>query len=225
MRTIAIAHRGDASNAIENTLAAFSNAVRAGADWIELDVQATQDGHAVILHDDTFTRLWEWEARVEAVDWKTIQTRLQGRAPRLEDVLATVAVPIMVDFKHETAVEPMVRAIDAAHAWNRCTIVSGNQAALRQVQRLAPQSMWGLTWDFPGPAPIGLLKELAVRYFNPDWQFVNAGMVDMMHSYGYQVSTWTVDAPDRMQQLAEIGVDAIVSNRIHTLVEVIARHG
>lgn len=53
-----IAHRGSRDEGLpENTIAAFTDACNAGADVIEFDVWLSLDGHVVIHHDDTFTRM------------------------------------------------------------------------------------------------------------------------------------------------------------------------
>jgi len=46
-----IAHRGGAGLRVENTLAAFANAVDLGADGAELDVRLTRDGCVVVHHN------------------------------------------------------------------------------------------------------------------------------------------------------------------------------
>lgn len=51
-----IAHRGSRINRPENTLAAFEEALRVGADGIELDVQLSKDGQLVVIHDETLER-------------------------------------------------------------------------------------------------------------------------------------------------------------------------
>ncbi len=45
------AHRGGLGLRVENTLAAFGDALRLGVSTLELDIQITQDGHAVVTHD------------------------------------------------------------------------------------------------------------------------------------------------------------------------------
>ena len=45
------AHRGGIALTVENTLAAFSRALELGVSTLELDVQITEDGHAVVTHD------------------------------------------------------------------------------------------------------------------------------------------------------------------------------
>lgn len=46
-----IAHRGASGQAPEHTMPAFELAVQQDADFLEFDVQATKDGHLVIIHD------------------------------------------------------------------------------------------------------------------------------------------------------------------------------
>jgi glycerophosphoryl diester phosphodiesterase len=50
------AHRGGASLAPENTLAAFERGVALGADALELDIQTTREGEIVVIHDPTVDR-------------------------------------------------------------------------------------------------------------------------------------------------------------------------
>lgn len=56
-RTVSeIAHRAGANLAPEQTLAALEASIAAGATSMEIDVQLTQDGVPVIVHDKTFNR-------------------------------------------------------------------------------------------------------------------------------------------------------------------------
>ena len=62
------AHRGASGYAPENTMEAFSEAVRRKADGIELDVQLTKDGEIVVIHDEKLERVsngtgWVWWIR------------------------------------------------------------------------------------------------------------------------------------------------------------------
>jgi glycerophosphoryl diester phosphodiesterase len=55
-KPLVIAHRGASAAAPENTLAAFKLAISLGADGIELDVQLSRDGQAVVIHDARVNR-------------------------------------------------------------------------------------------------------------------------------------------------------------------------
>ncbi len=55
--TITIAYRGEPVRHVENTLAAISAAIAAGADMVEIDVRLTADGVPVLLHDEALLRI------------------------------------------------------------------------------------------------------------------------------------------------------------------------
>ena len=61
--TIVVAHRGDHTAAHENSLEAIERAIRAGADYVELDVRATRDGELALMHDATVDRTTDGQAR------------------------------------------------------------------------------------------------------------------------------------------------------------------
>lgn len=59
-----VAHRGSRINRPENTLTAFEEAIRVGADGIELDVHLSKDGEVVVIHDETVDRTTNGSGRV-----------------------------------------------------------------------------------------------------------------------------------------------------------------
>lgn len=70
---LAIAHRGGAGLWPENTLFAFRNAVRIGADALEFDVHATSDGELVVIHDATVDRTTDGSGRVDEMTWDALR--------------------------------------------------------------------------------------------------------------------------------------------------------
>ena len=51
-----IGHRGASGYAPEHTFASYDLAIQMGADYIEQDLQMTQDGVLVVMHDETLDR-------------------------------------------------------------------------------------------------------------------------------------------------------------------------
>jgi glycerophosphoryl diester phosphodiesterase len=54
---VVVCHRGDHMHAPENTLAAFADAIKAGADYVEIDLRTTVDSQLVIMHDASVNRM------------------------------------------------------------------------------------------------------------------------------------------------------------------------
>lgn len=103
------AHRGlhdNASDAPENSMKAFKNAVEAGFG-IELDIQLSKDYIPVVFHDFTLKRVCGKEGKIKDYTYEELQQfRLcesEERIPKFEDVLKLVdgKVPLIVEFKME----------------------------------------------------------------------------------------------------------------------------
>lgn len=54
---IVVAHRGDHTEAPENTLRAFENAIRNDVDYVEIDLRTTKDSQLIIMHDASVDRM------------------------------------------------------------------------------------------------------------------------------------------------------------------------
>ncbi len=79
-RPIALAHRGGAEEAPENTMAAFENARRLGLRYIETDVQVSRDGVLMTFHDDTLDRVSDRRGQVSDLPWSELRdARVSGR--------------------------------------------------------------------------------------------------------------------------------------------------
>lgn len=63
-RPLVFAHRGGGGLFPENTLGAFEYSAKLGADVLELDIHATQDGKIVVLHDSTVNRTTDGQGKV-----------------------------------------------------------------------------------------------------------------------------------------------------------------
>src|ERR1700730_3123174 len=71
---LVIGHRGAMGYAPENTLISFEEAIRRGADLLELDVQLSADHEVVIMHDTSVDRTTDGSGLVRDLPWKKIKT-------------------------------------------------------------------------------------------------------------------------------------------------------
>ncbi|MFD2554529.1 glycerophosphodiester phosphodiesterase family protein [Sphingobacterium tabacisoli] len=101
-----IAHRGDWRNAPENSIQAIQNCIAMGVDMVEIDVQLTKDGHAVLMHDKKIDRTTTGKGEVGEWTLDSLrQLRLKDglgiptahRIPTLEEALSVCKDKILIN--------------------------------------------------------------------------------------------------------------------------------
>ena len=225
MTVLSIAHRGEPVGHRENTLPAFAAALALGADMVELDLRRTRDGVIVALHDQTLERLWGVDASVADLDWSEVAALGSGeeRIPTLDETLAAVPCELMIDFTRREVVPGALAAVETAGALGRSLFVTGNVPALRLLRSLSVEVRLGLTWTESTSPPLDLLSELGAEFWNPIFSVVTPAGVAAVRASGRRVSTWTVDEEEDMARMVAAGVEAVVSNRIGSLVRYLGR--
>lgn len=241
---LALAHRGGASyrpNAgRENTLEAFANAVDLGFGYIETDVQASRDGIAHVFHDDDTGRLIGRPGRFDRLDAADIARHsVRGaRVPTLSETLAAFPdTRFNIDLKSPAVIGPALDAIRAAGAQDRCLLASFQHRTLRRVRALAPEIATSMSPPEVATLRLGAVRRVrrsaaaggAVAAQVPErrgrLRVVDAGFVRRAHALGLQVHVWTVDDPEDMHRLLDLGVDGLVSDRIDVLKDVLVSRG
>jgi glycerophosphoryl diester phosphodiesterase len=70
---LVIAHRGDSGYVPEHTFYAYDRAIKKGADYIEIDLRMTKDGHLVAMHDETVDRTTNGKGKVSDLTLEQIK--------------------------------------------------------------------------------------------------------------------------------------------------------
>lgn len=187
-----LAHRGlHGDGRPENSIAAFLAAIEAGYG-IELDLQLSADGHAVVFHDKTLGRMTSLDGSVFARPLDELQrTELAGGPeciPSLEEVLARIAgrTPVLIELKDQSG---RLAGADGhfeasvAHAVNRypenVAVMSFNPDSIAALRDLAPDVPRGLTTeDFGRAFWPGVPAETISRLTGiPDYERVGATFI------------------------------------------------
>ncbi|EFE70702.1 MULTISPECIES: glycerophosphodiester phosphodiesterase [Streptomyces] len=237
---IAFAHRGGAADGLENTARQFRRAVEAGYRYIETDVHATRDGRLVAFHDATLDRVTDGAGRIADLPWREVaHARVAGEepVPLFEELLETFPeVRWNVDVKAEPALLPFLELVGRTDAWDRICLGSFSEARVVRAQRLAGPRLatsygtrgvlnlrlrsWGLPVAVRRSAVAAQVPEAQSGVRVVDHRFVRAA-----HARGLQVHVWTVNEPERMNRLLDLGVDGIMTDHIDTLREVMEDRG
>ncbi|MFD0270236.1 glycerophosphodiester phosphodiesterase [Streptomyces sp. NPDC127106] len=237
---IPFAHRGGAADGLENTATAFRGAAEAGYRYFETDVHATADGKLVAFHDATLDRVTDGSGRISERSWKDLrQVRVGGSEPLplFEELLEEFPdARWNVDIKAESALHPLVNLIARARVWDRVCVGSFSESRVARAHKIAGprlatsygvRGVLGLRLrSFAIPAA---LRAGAVAAQVPETQsgirVVDRRFVRAAHERGLQVHVWTVNEPERMEALLDLGVDGIMTDRIDILRTVLDRRG
>ncbi|MEE1830572.1 glycerophosphodiester phosphodiesterase [Streptomyces sp. SP17KL33] len=237
---IAFAHRGGAADGLENTTAQFRRAVDSGYRYIETDVHATLDGKLVAFHDSTLDRMTDGAGRIADLPWKEIRrARVAGAepVPLFQDLLEEFPdVRWNIDVKAEPALHPLLNLIARTESWDRVCVGSFSESRVARAQRLAGPRLatsygtsgvlglrlrsWGVPATVRRSAVAAQVPESHAGVPVVDHRFVRAA-----HARGLQVHVWTVNEPQRMHRLLDLGVDGIMTDHIDTLRKVLEDRG
>lgn len=220
-------------------MAAFAAAVHLGYRYVETDVHATSDGVLVAFHDDGLQRLSQRPESIADLKWRDLETvRVAGEhaIPRFSELLeAWPDLKIAVDPKHDQATEPLIDAVLQAGAVDRVCIGSFSGRRLATARRLAgPRLCTGLSPKEVGQlqaAATGLpirIKGGACAQVPPAVKgipLVHSRFVEAAHAQQLAVHVWTIDDPQEMHRLLDLGVDGIMTDRPTVLREVLLARG
>ncbi len=214
----------------ENTVDAFERALADGADGVELDVQRCRSGEVIVFHDEDLARLAHRTERIRDLSLaalRGVSLRGGGRIPTLAEVLeacgkrALVNIEIKYDGLRPSGCAELVAAVaQVTAAATADVLVSSFSPAvlwvwLRQYASapcgllFEPARVLRRPWPLRTEWSLPLLRPAAVH---PHHSLCTPKSVAAWHRQSYAVNVWTVDEPERIRQLADMGVDAIITN-------------
>jgi glycerophosphoryl diester phosphodiesterase len=217
--TAVFAHRDCTEEFTENTIEAFAEARRLGADGVELDVRLTADGGLAVHHDAEIAGLGTVD-QLEVAD-------LPARVPLLADVLAVCeGMVVNVEIKNAPqdpgwdpgeAVSALTAGAIEEAGWTARVIVSSFQpATLRAVQAADGRLALGALWGFAAEVEPALAQAVEAGFaaVHPFVASVDRDLVERAHAMGLAVNVWTVNAPEDLRAMVAAGVDTVITDRL-----------
>jgi glycerophosphoryl diester phosphodiesterase len=208
-RPLLLGHRGARAcrQIPENTLASFELCLQHGCDGFEFDVRRSDDGQAVICHDATIGGM-----EIENTASKSLPL------PTLEDVLRQFAHRAFLDVELKVAgLEARTLAELRKHPPQKGYVVSS----------FLPEVLT-VIHDLDPAIPLGFLCEtrnqlrgwrlMPAEWVIPQFKLVDEELVELVHAAGKRIMVWTVNRAEIMHEIAEWGVDAIISDETGLLV-------
>jgi glycerophosphoryl diester phosphodiesterase len=228
-----IAHRGASADRPENTLAAFEEAIRQGADVIEADVRTTADGELVVISDALLDRTTNATGPVRDTDYTRARSLDAGQGERIptpDEVLelARGRARITFDIKDPDAVDGLVAMVGELAMLDSVTFSTFDPDIAARLGTLGVacpvmqvvDSAAAVASLATGHAGTGQ----AISGIGVPAALVSAELVDRLHRHGFAVFAWTVDDAGEMERLVRSGVNGILTNRPGMLARVLRAH-
>ncbi|WP_022872632.1 glycerophosphodiester phosphodiesterase [Nesterenkonia alba] len=244
---LAFVHRGGMPEA-ENTRAAFRRAAELGYQYIEIDVRTAACGTLVVFHDETLDRTTNGTGPLSEKTWDQLAALRVGRPGayteplvRFDELLAEFPdTHFNVDLKDSAAVEPFCAAVEKHQAHHRVLAASFNDARRHRVNQVlstpvATSGGWVAIALIVALGPLGFLGRISRRVAEIDCvqvpiergpvRIVRPQFIERCHRAGLQVHVWTVDDPEEMHRLLDLGVDGLMTDDAEALAEVMRARG
>ncbi|CAB4372160.1 unannotated protein [freshwater metagenome] len=214
---------------------AFSQAVDLGYRYVETDAHVTADGVVIAFHDDHLDRVTDRTGLIAELPWSEVSlARIDGVAPipLLQDLLQTWPdLRINIDPKHDEVVEPLGDLLQKLSALDRVCIGSFSDRRIEHFRERFGRAVC----TSMGPRSVAKLRasSFGLGRSRPADNCVqvptHAGKVPLVdgrfvrraHRLGLPVHVWTIDDPEEMSRLLDLGVDGIMTDRPEVLKQVL----
>jgi len=225
---VVISHRGEHLQRPENTLPAFQEAIRVGADFIEVDVQTTADGKLVLSHDATVDRCTDGKGRVDSMTFDQIEALDAGikkgpeyagtRIPTFDQALdlARGKIGIYVDIKNASA-----RDLVAHIGTTDRVVMYCKPTVCKEIQDLNPtlKVMPESTSVEHVKMLVDLLHPKVIAFGAADFKPEIIAVAKAAKALIYTDVMGKTDTPEGWQAAIDAGADGLQSDRPGPLVE------
>ena len=216
-RPLRIGHRGAAGYAPENTLSSVQKAIALGVDLVEVDVQRTQDGHLVILHDKRVDRITDGVGYASAMTLEEIRSLKAGngqKIPTLEEILdlADGRAGLILEMISEGMAEELCDRVRARGFASPVIYASFLHCELLKVRCCEASAKTMALLEGIPVEPASFAIDAKVTHVGLAIDSISPRFVNVLQSAGLQVFVYTVNDPLDIQWIKSLGVDGIISD-------------
>lgn len=221
---VLFAHRGARAHAPENTIEAFTLALRLGATGLESDVWLTSDGVAVLDHDGVVGGLLR---RKQIAD--VARADLPEHIPTLEELYAACGgtYELSLDVKDPAVVDEVLRVATAAGAVERLWLCHPDIDLLGEWrERSAAPKLVNSTrmaaMEHGAERRAAQLRERGIDALNMHHSEWSAGTVALLHRFRRRCFGWDAQHLRVISSLLDMGIDGVYSDHVDRLVDAAA---
>lgn len=222
------AHRGGAAYAPENSLAAFAEGIRRGADLLELDIHLSRDGEIVVIHDHTVDRTTDGHGYVHELTVAELKRLDAGawfdprfvseRIPTLREVIEFVdhRLPLTVEVKGlpRTAAalsDALVDLLERMEMTDGVLVIAFDHEQIRRIKERNPAVTAAINYSGRLVDPIHAGRAAHADILNQSWLYCDRAFCQQAHAHDFAVQCFA-PSPTAAWDLARNGVDIMDSD-------------
>ncbi|WP_019241362.1 MULTISPECIES: glycerophosphodiester phosphodiesterase [Bacillus] len=224
------AHRGAAGTFPENTMVAFKEAERVGADGIELDVQLTKDGKVVVIHDEQLDRTTNQKGLVMDYTLKELKqfdaSYKYGKKtgfveiPTLEEVLTWLqgnSMLLNIELKNSVILYPgleekVINLVKQYNMQDRVIFSSFNHYSIVHCYQLAPMIETAPLYRDGLYMPWVYAKAIQAKAIHPNIKAAPNMIITSAMNEGIAVRPYTINNEEQMTNLFSINCSSFFTD-------------
>ncbi len=222
-------HRGAPAYEPENTLRSIRRALKMGVAAVEVDVQLSQDGRLMVIHDDTVDRTTNGHGAVKDLTFAELRALNAGKGepiPSLEEMVDLVKgrAHLVVELKQPDAAAPLLRFFQEHLLFDAAQVISFWHPVLKTLKEQEPRLRTGVLMVGCPADPVGLARAARAETLVLNYRYVNRELVDAAHRQGIRVIVWNIDDPEILKPYLAMNLDAIGTNRPQEIINYLSKH-
>jgi glycerophosphoryl diester phosphodiesterase len=220
-----------------NSYKAIDNAIRLGADIIELDVRMTNDGFLVVSHspkiDIDGEVLYIGEAKLNYLNRRISKSR-GSPIIQLRDILYYVKernIKLLIDIKNGPQIFypnihiNVAQTVSECHMDDNAKIISFDQNCIYELKHnyRFPIKM-GVLIDELGDMQ-KLIDRIGIDFFETKNVYLTSEVVAEAHNFGVEIISWSTDDPKEIKRLIALSIDIITTESPQSVQEILSNMG
>lgn len=228
--TLIFAHRGFAAAYPENTMMAFTEGAKAGADGLELDVQMTKDGELVVIHDEKVDRTTDGIGLVKDYYGKELRkldagshhhaTVMKEAIPFLEEVLEWLSgTDLICNIELKNSIVPykgmeekVISMVNKYRLNNKIILSSFNHYSIVHSHRLAPDIEIAPLLSEGLYMPWIYAESIRAKGFHPHYRAATDEIIKGALAHGVEVRPYTVNKEKELERLFRVNCSAVITD-------------
>lgn len=225
--TEVFAHRGSSGTHPENTMAAFIEAERVGADGLEFDIQMTRDSELVVIHDERVDRTTNGVGWVQSMTLKELKKLNAGskksrteKIPTLKEVLGWAKgnhLRLNLELKTGLIEYPRLeeKVLDMIHHYGvsgRAILSSFNPSSVKKVHEIDSRIETAFLFMERLVEPWKYAKSIGASGLHCYWRRAASGIIENTKQAKLSIRPFTVNRKSHMQRFMKAGCTGIFTD-------------